>query len=113
HRDRVPHVVRRPSARRGPMGLPQLRGVRAALRGADERVPLPAHRGLSAREPARGRTDAAARVRRSRRGVTRRLPLVALAAAAWAVAAWYLWNTSVVPSSLRLPHVERSPQGAK
>jgi len=38
--------------------------------------------------------------------VTRRLPLVALAAAAWAVAALYLWNTSVVPSSLRLPHVD-------
>lgn len=38
--------------------------------------------------------------------MTRRLPLVALAAAAWAVAAWYLWNTSVVPSSLRLPHVD-------
>jgi STE24 endopeptidase len=38
--------------------------------------------------------------------VTRRLPLLVLAAGAWVAAAWYLWQTSVVPSSLRLPHVD-------
>lgn len=38
--------------------------------------------------------------------MTRRLPALAAAAAAWAAAAWYLWQTSVVPSSLHLPHVD-------
>jgi Zn-dependent protease with chaperone function len=37
--------------------------------------------------------------------VTRRLSLVAALAAAWAAAAWFLWQ-SKVPSSLRLPHVD-------
>jgi STE24 endopeptidase len=37
--------------------------------------------------------------------VTRRLPLLALAAAAWAAAAWFLWRTTV-PASLHLPHVD-------
>ncbi|HEY2543975.1 MAG TPA: M48 family metalloprotease [Gaiellaceae bacterium] len=31
---------------------------------------------------------------------------MAAAAAAWAAAAWFLWQTSVVPSSLHLPHVD-------
>jgi STE24 endopeptidase len=34
------------------------------------------------------------------------LPLLVAAAAAWSAAAWFLWHTSVVPSSLRLPHVD-------
>lgn len=38
--------------------------------------------------------------------MTRRLPLVVAAAAAWSAAAWFLWHTSVVPSSLQLPHVD-------
>jgi Zn-dependent protease with chaperone function len=38
--------------------------------------------------------------------VIRRAPLLALAAAAWTAAAWYLWQSSVVPASLRLPHVD-------
>lgn len=37
--------------------------------------------------------------------MSRRLPLVAALAAAWAAAAWFLWQ-SKVPSSLRLPHVD-------
>ena len=37
--------------------------------------------------------------------MTRRLPLVAVLAAAWAAAAWFLWQ-SKVPSSLHLPHVD-------
>lgn len=35
----------------------------------------------------------------------RRVPLLALLAAVWTAAAWFLWR-SVVPSSLRLPHVD-------
>jgi len=34
-----------------------------------------------------------------------RVGLVALAGAAWLLAAWWLWHTSKVPSSLRLPHL--------
>jgi STE24 endopeptidase len=37
--------------------------------------------------------------------VIRRLPLLVGLAAAWTVAAWFLWQ-SVIPSSLRLPHVD-------
>jgi len=37
--------------------------------------------------------------------VIRRLPVVAALAAAWAAAAWFLWQTKV-PSSLRLPQVD-------
>jgi STE24 endopeptidase len=37
--------------------------------------------------------------------VIRRLPLLVALAAAWTAAAWFLWQ-SVVPSSLRLPHVD-------
>jgi STE24 endopeptidase len=37
--------------------------------------------------------------------VIRRLPLLAALAAAWAAAAWFLWQ-SKVPASLRLPHVD-------
>ena len=35
----------------------------------------------------------------------RRLPVVAVSAAAWSAAGWFLWQ-SKVPSSLRLPHVD-------
>lgn len=35
----------------------------------------------------------------------RRLPLLVALAAAWTAAAWFLWQ-SVIPSSLRLPHVD-------
>jgi STE24 endopeptidase len=34
-----------------------------------------------------------------------RVGLVALAGAAWVLAAWWLWHSSKVPSSLRLPHL--------
>jgi STE24 endopeptidase len=37
--------------------------------------------------------------------VIRRAPVVAVLAAAWSAAAWFLWQ-SKVPSSLRLPHVD-------
>lgn len=39
--------------------------------------------------------------------MTRRLALLAAAAAAWGAAAWFLWQTTVVPSSLHLPHVDQ------
>lgn len=36
----------------------------------------------------------------------RRVPLLTFAAAGWTAGAWYLWRSTVVPSSLRLPHVD-------
>jgi Zn-dependent protease with chaperone function len=38
--------------------------------------------------------------------VIRRLPLLAALAAAWTAGAWFLWTTTVVPSSLHLPRVD-------
>jgi STE24 endopeptidase len=40
------------------------------------------------------------------RGRAARAALVALLAAAWVAAAWLLWRSSVVPSSLRLPQLD-------
>jgi Zn-dependent protease with chaperone function len=40
------------------------------------------------------------------RGVAPRAALLALLAAVWAVAAWLLWRSTVVPTSLRLPHLD-------
>ena len=39
-------------------------------------------------------------------GRAARAAMLALLAAAWALAAWLLWRSSVVPSSLRLPHLD-------
>jgi STE24 endopeptidase len=39
-------------------------------------------------------------------GRAARAALLALLAAVWALAAWLLWRSSVVPSSLRLPHLD-------
>src|SRR5262249_4857691 len=83
--------------RRGALGAAQLLRVRAALPGADERVPLPADRRVSAREPARGRKHA--------RRVTRsRAALFLVFAAVWAVAAWLLWRSSL--PAYHLPHLD-------
>jgi STE24 endopeptidase len=40
------------------------------------------------------------------RGTAARAVIAAALAAGWAVAAWLLWRSSVVPSSLRLPHLD-------
>ena len=62
-RGRVPHLVRRPRDGVGACRAAQPLGVRAALRVADERVPVSADGRVPAREPARGRGRAAALAR--------------------------------------------------
>ena len=105
-----PDLVRGARHRLGARRTAQPLRLRAPLQRADERVRVPGHRRLSAREPARGRRRRAGLPRggADRPGcVSQRIPrlaaLVALAAL-WSVGAWLLWR-STVPSSLHLPHL--------
>src|SRR5262252_709748 len=85
------------------MGPSQSHGVCPPLLRADERVPVPPHRRVSAREPARGRGAAGAA---GARVLARRVTVAVILAGVLAVAAWLLWRSSL--PAYHLPHLDES-----
>src|SRR6185312_2085294 len=92
----------------GALGAAQPVGVLHPVQRAGDVLRVLRHGRVPALEPARGGRAGTSAGRAGRPGGVSRVGAAALAAAAavWAVLAWLLWQTSEVPSSLHLPHLD-------
>ena len=99
-------LVLRARPRRGAVGAAQLLRVRAPLPRADERLRDLLTDAYPHASPLEGEDCARTLSPKPPRRELARLPLLAVLAAAWAVAAWLLWRSSL--PAYHLPHLDRA-----